>query len=219
MLADGATDTTLGSDGRVIPDSSDATASDGTIIDAATNEAGDAADAADAAPIGCRGAVDCTRVVFVSSQDYTGALGGIVGADAKCQTLADLSTNPRIKGHTFQAWVSTLADSVATRFVHGSQPYVLGNATVIASDWTDLTKGTLSAGIDLDELSQTRNNVEAWTATDSSGAGYAGLGCESWVNGNAGGGVYGNVGGSGNGWSSSSADSCTKPNALYCFEK
>ena len=218
-MPDGATDSTGRSDGRVIPGPEDGAAPDGD-LDAAGND-GDAGriDAADAAPIGCQGAVDCTRVVFVSSQSYTGNLGGIAGADAKCQALADVSPNARIKNHTFQAWVSTLASSAAMRFVHGSQPYVLSDATVIAADWNDLTKGTLSAGISIDELNQPQDGRGAWTATDSSGAAYAGLGCESFTNGNAGGGVYGNVAGSGGGWSSTSADPCTKQNALYCFEK
>ena len=158
--------------------------------------------------------------MFVSSQDYTGNLGGVAGADAKCQALADQSTVLRIKGHTFQAWVSTMASPVSARFTHGSQPYVLGNATVVAADWQNLTKGTLSNGIDLSELNNVRNNSVAWTGTSSSNANYAGQACGDWTIGAPGNkGVIGNVGGTGNGWSSTSIDDCLSMNALYCFEK
>jgi hypothetical protein len=176
------------------------------------------ADAEAAAPIGCQGAVDCTRVVFVTSGHYTGDLGGIAGADAKCQALADLSPVARIKGHTFQAWISITTSLVSARLTHGSQPYVLGNGTVVANDWTDLIKGTLANGIDLDE----QNNVGsggAWTGTTSAGAQYAGAACTTWTTGTTGSGVFGNVGGSGNGWSSSANNPCPSMNALYCFEK
>ncbi len=218
-LPDAASDGTLGADGRFTPPTGDAASNDGALTDAATNDAAaDATDAADAG-IGCQGAVDCTRVVFVTSMSYTGNLGGIAGADSKCQALADASPNARIKGHTFQAWVSTLTTTVSMRFTHGSQPYVLGDGTVIASDWADLTDGTLAHGIDRDELNQLDTNDDAWTATTSTGANYAGTGCESWTNGSGGSGIYGNVGGGGGGWSSSGPDPCQVPNVLYCFEK
>lgn len=217
---DAASDTELvKGDSSSAPDARDgAIGADATLVDVATDAA--MADTGVDAAVGCRGAVDCTRVVFVSSQNFTGNLGGVAGADAKCQALADQSTIARIKGHTFQAWVSTGMTPVSARFVHGSQPYVLGDATVVASNWQDLTKGTLSNGIDLDELGVTRTNTTAWTGTTSSNANYAGLGCGDWTVGAAGTkGVYGNVGGSGNGWSSNGVNDCNNLNALYCFEQ
>src|SRR4051794_35430333 len=46
----------------------------------------------DASPlIGCQGALACERVAFVTSASYTGDLGGIAGADAKCQAAANAS--------------------------------------------------------------------------------------------------------------------------------
>ena len=215
---DATSDGTPGADGRVTPVGADA-AVDGATVDATRNDAADAGDAADAAPVGCQGAVDCTRVVFVTSATYTGNLGGIAGADAKCQALADASPNPRIKDHTFQAWVSTITIPVSARFTHGSQPYVLGDATVIASDWADLTDGSLASGISLDELGQAHDNANAWTATTSNGANYANAGCESWTNATNGSAIFGNVGGTGLGWSSSGLQACPASNLLYCFEK
>jgi len=219
-LIDAAGDTAVGKpDGGTTPDARDgASGPDAAPADAGAD--GPIDTGVDAPAIGCQGAVACTRVVFVSSLDYTGNLGGVAGADAKCQALADQSTNARIKGHTFQAWVSTSMSPVSGRFTHGSQPYVLGDATVVAADWNELTKGSLSNGIDLDELGNTRMNSVAWTGTTSNGANYAGQGCGDWTVGVAGTkGVYGNVGGTGSGWSSSSINDCSNSNALYCFEK
>ena len=205
-------------DGSTAPDARDgAIAADATLVDVATDAVADTG--VDAA-IGCQGAIDCERVVFVTSLDYSGALGGVTGADAKCQGLANASTVARIKGRTFLAWVSTMASPVSARFTHGSMAYVLGNGTVVASSWNDLVKGSLSNGIDLDELNAVRNNSVAWTATTSSNASFAGQSCNDWTVGTAGPkGVYGNVGGTGGGWSSNGVNDCGNANALYCFEK
>jgi hypothetical protein len=44
----------------------------------------------------------CAKKVFLTSQEYTGNLGGLAGADAKCQALADAAGI----GGTFKAWLS-----------------------------------------------------------------------------------------------------------------
>jgi hypothetical protein len=183
---------------------------------------GDAAgmDAADGATgIGCQGAIACSRVVFVTSVEYNGDLGGIAGADAKCQALADASTVMRIKGGTFLAWVSTSTSTVSARFAHGSMPYVLGNGTIVANDWTDLTNGNLNHGIDQTEQGHAQVNG-AWTGTTSVDALYYGQSCADWTSSApAQPGAAGNVGGAGGGWSGATLDSCFQTNALYCFEK
>ena len=80
---------------------------------------------------------------------YDGNLGGLAGADAKCDLLA---SNAGLTG-TFRAWLSDGIDSPDTRFLKAGNPYVLvDNTTVIASDWTDLTSGSIQAPINLTEL-------------------------------------------------------------------
>jgi hypothetical protein len=86
-------------------------------------------------------------VVFATSAAYMGNLGGLSGADQKCQTLA----STKLTG-TFKAWLSDSNTSAATHLTtHGALPYVLVDSTLVANNWTDLTSGTLQHMIDLDE--------------------------------------------------------------------
>jgi hypothetical protein len=208
-------DVTPPSDGSAAPDVQDAASpADATLVDARVDAPPDAGP-----PIGCQGATDCERVVFVSSAVYAGDLGGVVGADAKCQALADASSVPRIKGRSFLAWVSTAATSPSLRFTHGTMRYILGDGTPVAASWLDLTVGSLTNGIDTDEQDAVRMGG-AWTATSSINATYSGQSCLDWTSTKLGDkGRYGNVGGSGNGWSGSGDSDCGALNALYCFEK
>lgn len=205
------------------PDSSATEVPDGAVLvdDAGIDAAGrsDAGAGADAG-IGCQGAASCTRVVFVTSTTFLGNLGGVAGADAKCQALADLSPNARIKGHTFLAWVSTSATSPYARFTHGTMPYVLGNGQLVAANSQDLTDGSLmNTGISLDEQGHSQADA-AWTGTSSSNGVPSGPSCADWTSSAPiDKGRYGNVGGNGNGWSGSGDDPCDFPNSLYCFEQ
>ncbi len=87
------------------------------------------------------------RKVFVTSALYSGNLGGLAGADEKCQALAIAAG---LSGR-YMAWLSTKAESPTTRFVHTGGPFVRTDGTVIAGDWTDLVDGTLSAPIHITE--------------------------------------------------------------------
>lgn len=87
------------------------------------------------------------RLVFVSSELFTGDLGGVDGADGHCQRLADAAGLPG----TYRAWVSSVASSPATRFFQSPVPYELVDGTVIADDWADLTDGSLQNPINLTE--------------------------------------------------------------------
>ena len=178
------------------------------------------ADADTGAPLGCQGAADCVRVMFPTSVAFNGNLGGIPGADAKCQALADGSNNARIKGRTFLAWVSTAAIPVTTRVTHGNQAYIRADGAAIAANFIDLTNGDIQNGISVDEKGGSRNGVGAWTGTNSGGATYSGSSCLDWMVAIAGAkGDIGNVGGNGSGWSSLTTDDCSAPHSLYCVEK
>ena len=214
-------DASVSTDGGALPevatrDSAIADARDSaTAVDSAVDSA------ADAAPtLGCQGTAICARVVFATSVGYTGNLGGIAGADAKCQALADASTIARIQGRTFVAWVSTPGSPVTLRLTHGSLPYTRSDGAMIAATFTDLTDNSLQAPISFDENGGNRNNAGAWTGTSSSGAGFSGQNCADWTSaafGNKG--DTGNVGGNGSGWSAGGSDDCTSTHSLYCVEK
>jgi hypothetical protein len=90
------------------------------------------------------------KLVFVTSQVYDGNLGGLMGADAKCQALAaaaDLEGN-------YKAWVSTnqVNGSPATRFTQSVIPYVRIDGVKIAENWADLIDSSLLAPINVTEL-------------------------------------------------------------------
>src|SRR5829696_1025127 len=106
--------------------------------------------------------------VFLSSIRYAGNLGGLSGADAKCQGLADAAGLPG----SYQAWLSDSTSSPSSRFVPSTGPYQLINGTTIAANFTDLVDGTLLAPIDVTETGGGVGSSEVtWTHTLSTGNG------------------------------------------------
>jgi hypothetical protein len=89
------------------------------------------------------------RTVFVASGPYIGGeLGGLTGADATCQSLAE---DAGLKG-TYRAWLSDSASSPSTRFTKDGGPFMLVDGTVVADDWAALTSGALMHAINRDEV-------------------------------------------------------------------
>src|SRR4051794_402552 len=82
-------------------------------------------------PVACGSSSSC---VFVSSALYSGALGGLSGADSKCQGLAAAAGLPG----SYKAWLADTTGAPISRFVHSTGPYRLVNGTTIAANWTDL---------------------------------------------------------------------------------
>ncbi|KIG16899.1 Microbial collagenase, secreted [Enhygromyxa salina] len=83
------------------------------------------------------------RVAFATSTSHTGDLGGLGGADAICNMLAQ---NAGLQG-TYMAWLSTDASSPATRFTQSTVPYMLPDGNKVADDWADLVDGDLDFAI------------------------------------------------------------------------
>ena len=176
---------------------------------------------------------DCTfrqHRVFVTSAVYAGDLGGLAGADAKCQGLARAAALPG----TYKAWLGDTSTTAAARLVHATVPYVLVDGTVIASNWSDLTDGRLAARIDKTETGGAApasdpgcgniTTTGVWTDTLPSGATLdpASFSCASWTNGtaSAGGGIGDRS--SLTNWSFScglNPNFCGKKMALYCLEQ
>ena len=82
---------------------------------------------------------DSVRRVFVTEGRYTGALGGLAGADQICQTEA---MNAQLGGEWI-AWLADGTDSPSTRFVQGTNEYRRLDGMAIASNWDALIDGTL----------------------------------------------------------------------------
>jgi len=93
------------------------------------------------------------KTVFLTSMTYDGNLGGLAGADAKCQQLADLS--PKVPNGTYKAWlsapVSGIYESPSSRFTRSLTPYVLVDGTKVADNWTSLVNIGIENDIIIDE--------------------------------------------------------------------
>ena len=88
---------------------------------------------------------DC--LVFLTSDEHTGNMGGLGGADAICQARA---RSAGLQG-TFKAWLSDSTTSAADRLTHSAVPYIDTRGQLIASDWDDLTDGSLQRAITVDQ--------------------------------------------------------------------
>ena len=189
-----------------------------TVLDTGANDAPRDEPTSRDAGVLCEGGV-CKRV-FVSSQpSSSGAnLGGLTGADALCQSVA----NTNQLGGTWKAWLSDPTTSAAARLTHAAVPYVLLDGSTVAADWTALTSGTLAHTINVSEDGTVHTAIlEVWTATTSGGA-YSGRSCSAWTS-NAPGATTADVGLSSqtNGdWTNRYQQYCDRTNVhLYCFEQ
>lgn len=124
--------------------------------------------------------------VFITSLSYDGNFAGapvsfdpaIEGADDACNTAA---TNAGLTG-TWTAWLSDNNTDAIDRIFDGGVKYQLINGTVIANNRTDLTDGTLTAGINIDESgNEVLPAFPVWTATAIDGTN-PGVGtCDNWT--------------------------------------
>jgi hypothetical protein len=85
---------------------------------------------------------------FVTSTLYTGAVGGVAGADVICQNHADMVG----LGGTYLAWLADATTSPRVRFSQAPIQYIRTDGVPIANDWTDLVDGALLAPLNLTEL-------------------------------------------------------------------
>jgi len=160
------------------------------------------------------------KLVFVTSKTYTGELGGIAGADDKCQQLASAAG---LSG-TYRAWLAAEDAAPAGRFPLSPDPYLRVDGVRVADDWTDLTDGTVLAPIDRDE---TGAHVEerVWTNVRPDGTHYdARQDCFEWTTDFlAATGATGSCSATGGTWSlvisSGNWPRCSERKRLYCFEQ
>ncbi len=181
---------------------------------------------------------ECERTVFITSGVFDGNLGGIAGANAKCQAAAD-SAGSVVPAGTYHAWLSTDAGgSPNTNFTQSTAGYIRPDGVFVADDYADLTDGDIQATIKITELGgENEVNRVAWTSTDEFGdqkdipPPAAGLDCSFTQNcfgytDNRRGrnGFCGSVGrsqgaGTGAGWSAVGGFGCIAGLSLYCFQQ
>jgi hypothetical protein len=152
--------------------------------------------------------------VFVTSQSYTGNLGGLSGADYKCQTLAWAAGRPG----EYKAWLSTSSVHAKNRIPEGR--YVLFNMAAVAMSKTDLTDGTIQNAINRDEWGNLLQYAPytVFTGTLANGTG-SGQYCQNWQSSSPG--SNGRAGFSSKtdkNWTSYTNNPCDVPFRLYCFQ-
>jgi hypothetical protein len=171
--------------------------------------------------------------VFATKEVFGFNLGGVEGADQKCQAAADAS--PRTQGATYKAWIAGTdpAGAPVSRFTNLDKTgrYVLVDdaATVVANNWDDLTvlKGAnyLRAPIDVSEDGVSLDDWYAWTNVTTGGGqtsdqvnGSCGDWAESQVINY---GFYGEIDDQGEDWTdlNFTIRCITNEFHLYCFEQ
>lgn len=136
------------------------------------------------------GEVPCTaacrwhsRTVFISSATYTGDLGGVSGADLKCQALAQAAGLANAK--KYRAWISNGVQSPLTRFTQidlEDLPYALRNGRLVAATFTELVEDGPRTGIWITELGTPLFDKLVWTNTAASGEPFSPTNhCSEWV--------------------------------------
>ncbi|MCA9879468.1 MAG: DUF1554 domain-containing protein, partial [Thermomicrobiales bacterium] len=170
-------------------------------------------------PPGCGAGGPC--LVFLSSTPHQGNLGGVSGADAKCQAAA---TAAKLPG-TYKAWLSdSHSDSSPNiRFTRSAGPYQLVTGVTVAANWADLVDGNLAASINVTENGGVVVAVgeAAWTNTRADGSRLDSPShCDNWQS-NAGGtsGRVGIVIRTDHVWTDASTVSCENHAPLYCFQQ
>ncbi len=164
------------------------------------------------------------RTIFVTSTMYNGNLGGLAGADAKCQARAQAAGLPG----TYMAWVSTAGGSPATRFNQAGGPFVLVNNTTVANNWADLIDSSIASAVNVTELGgavPVGNTSCAgggfptvWSSTSPSGS-YQGSSCSDFTS-TGGGGQWGLASATNGSWTSwCSGGDCSWVSPIYCVQQ
>lgn len=155
--------------------------------------------------------------VFITNSTYQGNMGGLVGADAKCQASAEAAK----LGGKWKAWLSDQKTSAASRLVHSDGPYVLLNGVVVANNWQDLVDKSLLSPINLSEENNKVENPWVWTGTLPDGsirqADDHGN-CSNWLSTSVGG-TTGDSRRIDGGWSDYGAIGCQSYRPIYCIEQ
>lgn len=169
--------------------------------------------------------------VFVTDVVYTGGLlGGLAGADMKCEARAAAAG---LAG-TYKAWLSDHATAAAARLTRSTGAYLLVDGTMVAANWAALTSGNLQRAINIDPFGASYTApikcdvvgglMAVWTGTSFNGTiASENVFCGDWDELDGGAiknGLVGNAQASNNKWTASNcALSCTDEAALYCIEQ
>ena len=121
------------------------------------------------------------KYAFVTSSTHTGNLGagypgGLEGADAICQGLADAAV-PALPSGTYTAWLSSSTVDARDRVTDNQSntfTYVITGGIGIAAGFAQLTDGGIDSSIRFDESSTLVASVtDVWTDTSVNGMSFS----------------------------------------------
>lgn len=189
---------------------------------------------------GCNEDCVCSRYAFVTSDRFSGALGGIKGADQKCETAgmvlydklsADKVFVCDVPGtRRFKAWISTStesSDGPSARFDENFDGrYIRPGGVLVANRAFDLFKfgpvSPITVTEKFDELTTEKMDLmNVWTNTAQTGFALEGTDhCNGWEAGDIE--TYGRIGTANSlkagGWTNQEILNCDSDSRLYCFE-
>ncbi len=153
-----------------------------------------------------------SKRIFVTAASYSGNLGGLAGADQKCNLAAQAET----LGGGWKAWLSDSTTNAIDR-IQDVGPWTLVGQTIIFKNKANLTTIPVHS-VDITEQGKVVSSANVWTGTQSGGQGTNGT-CQGWTYSNSS--YYGTAGSvlQISEWTSSVASSCSEENHLYCIEQ
>ena len=159
-----------------------------------------------------------TVLVFVTKAAFQGNLGGLEGADARCQAAARRAGLPGV----FRAWLSTSEQPAGARVVRKNVPYVMPGGVRVADNYRDLTDGRLAHPIDHTEFGEAvASPFLARTATTPDGQAMSPT-CSDWTSRSRyDGGAWGATDTTSSAWSCTGVfpGRCDYLAHLYCLEQ
>ncbi|MFB6374778.1 MAG: DUF1554 domain-containing protein [Bradymonadaceae bacterium] len=160
----------------------------------------------------------CVHRFFRTSTTYSGYLGGLSGADAKCNAQA---SRAQLTG-TWKAILSDTSTSAKSRIRVAAGLYNMSPDRDVATDREDLWDGSIATRITRNAKGNNADVEYVWTGTEEDGSSAA-KNCDNWTNASTSSG--GHVGGTDVGvpayWISITASNeCKASNiiGLYCID-
>lgn len=168
-----------------------------------------------------------TKLVFVTGLQFSGALGGLEGADERCRAAA---AQAGLSSSDWRAWLSTSSVNAAARIEHEG-PYALLDGRVVVVNKSQLATGVLGVPIDVTEAGTRADDgqeeARVWTGTSAAGSVVAPDTCKDWTSANAlQWGIMGSIRATNASWTRSPGVvettggwGCQTKGRLYCFER
>jgi len=156
-------------------------------------------------------------IAFLLDKATLGDMGGLSGADERCQAEAKAASLPGM----FRAWLSDSTQNVRNRFENAGtrRPFIQVGGTKIADNWLDLIAGDLDAPITTTAKGEPGVLGLVWTGTELDDSDAMNVdNCNDWRELEGSGRTGTNIKSIGMGWSQFGGLGCRMEGLLYCFQ-